>query len=164
MIVVSNTSPILNLSVIGQLNLIERFYKKVFIPQEVAAELSIILPEQIGTIELQKLPWIETRSITNRELVNSLVIELDAGEAEAIVLALDMKADLVLLDERRGRKVASRFGLKFIGLLGILVEAKRKGYIISLKPVLNDLIVKAGFWISDQLYTRVLHEVGEKQQ
>lgn len=162
MIVGSNTSPILNLGVIGQLNIIKQLYNKILIPHEVAAELSIIPPEQIGAIELQKLPWIKTRSVINRELVNSLVLELDAGEAEAIVLALEMKADLVLLDERRARKVASRFGLRFIGLLGMLVEAKQKGFIISLKPVLNDLIVKAGFRISGQLYTRVLQEVGEE--
>ena len=163
MIVVSNTSPILNLAVIGRQDLIESLYKKVFIPQEVAEELSAILPEQFGRKELQKLNYIETLSVTKRELVNSLVVELDIGEAEAIALALEIKANLILLDERRGRKVASRFGLRFIGLLGMLVEAKHKGYIASLKPVLNELIAKAGFWISDQLYLRVLHEVGEKR-
>ena len=161
MIVVSNTSPILNLAVIGRLNLIELLYKKVLIPQEVAAELSAILPEKFSKKELQKLHYIETLSITNREVVNSLSLELDLGEAEAIALALEMKANLLLLDERRGRKVASRFGFRFIGLIGMLVEAKRKGYIAALKPVLNELIVKAGFWISDELYSRGLHEVGE---
>jgi uncharacterized protein len=66
----------------------------------------------------------------------------------------------LLIDERRGRKVASRLGLKFIGLLGMLVEAKRKGFIV-VKPILDDMIAKAGFWVDSQLYARVLQEAGE---
>jgi predicted nucleic acid-binding protein len=97
----------------------------------------------------------------NRVLVTALQAELDEGEAEAIALAIQLKAHLLLLDERRGRAVASRLGLRFIGLLGVLVEAKQKGYISRVKPLLDHLIAKAGFWVSHQLYARVLREVGE---
>lgn len=161
MIVVSNTLPIMNLAVAGHLNLLEQLYDKILIPEAVLQELSTIRSEQLGVLTIQVPSWIEKRSVVNRSLVDALLLELGVGEAETIVLALEMKADLMLLDERRGRQVASRLGPRFIGLLGELLEAKRKGLIIAVKPVLDDVIVKAGFWISNHLYTRVLQEVGE---
>lgn len=161
MIVVCNTSPIMNLAVVGQLNLLEQLYDRIFIPVAVSQELSAIDLEQHGTLVIQSLSWIEMRTVSNRTLVDSLLLELDVGEAETIVLAMEMKADLLLLDERRGRKVASRFGLRFIGLLGMLVEAKHKGLIVEVKPILNNVIAKAGFWVNNLLYTRILREVGE---
>ena len=72
-----------------------------------------------------------------------------------------MKAGLLLLDERRGRSIAQRFGLKSIGLMGMLIEAKRKGHVPAVKPVFDDLIAKAGFWVDNRLYARVLQEAGE---
>lgn len=90
-----------------------------------------------------------------------LELELDPGEAAAIALAIELKADLLLLDERRGRTVASRFGLRFVGLLGVLIEAKQQGYLGAVKPILDDLITRAGFWVSQPLYERVLQAAGE---
>lgn len=161
MIVVSNTSPIMNLAIIGQLNLLNRLYGKVFIPEAVFQELSTVDSEESGLLRIQLHSWIEKRFITNHFLVDALLLDLDVGEAEAIVLAKDIKADLLLIDERRGRTIASRLGLKVIGLLGVLVEVKRMGFISRVKPILDELIEKAGFWISSQLYKHVLYEVGE---
>lgn len=161
MIVVSNTSPIMNLTIIGQLNLLNRLYGKVFIPEAVFRELSTVDSEESGLLKIQSHLWIEKRFITNRSLADALLLDLDVGEAEAIVLAKDIKADLLLIDERRGRTIASRLGLKVIGLLGVLVEVKRMGFISRVKPILDELIEKAGFWISSQLYKHVLYEVGE---
>lgn len=88
-------------------------------------------------------------------------LELDAGEAEAIACALEINADLLLLDERRARETAQRLGLKFIGILGVLTEAKRRQLIPRIRPVLDNLRHQAGFWVTDALYQRVLAVAGE---
>ena len=160
MIVVSNTSPIMNLAAVDQLVLLQRLYTKVIIPQAVYEEL-VVGGEQPGSREVQTLAWIETKAVTDQTLVTALTGELDKGETEAIVLAKELQADLLLLDERRGRAVASRFGLRFTGQLGVLIEAKQKGHLQAVKPVLDDLVTKAGFWVSPQLYARVLQTAGE---
>ena len=161
MIVLSNTSPITNLAAVGQLDLLRQLYEKVLIPQAVYRELTDGDGRQPGAIEVQTLGWIETRAVADRVLVTALQTELDEGEAEAIALAKELAADLLLLDERRGRAVASRLDLQFVGLLGVLIEAKQKGCLPAVKPVLDDLVAKAGFWVSQQLYARVLQTAGE---
>ncbi len=161
MIIVSNTSPVMNLAAIGRLDLLEHLYGNVLIPEAVFAELAAIDTGKFEFPSIQGLPWIETASVSDRSLVSSLMLELDFGEAEAIALAIEMKAGLLLIDERLGRKTASRLGLRFIGLLGVLVDAKRQGLISELKPVIDTLISKAGFWISGQLYSHVLKTAGE---
>jgi len=157
-IVVSNTSPLMNLAVIDQLKIIEQLYGKVIIPEEVSKELFAAGIHPL----IEHLLWIEKHQVKNKGLSDSLKIELDDGEAEAIALAIELKADLVLMDERLGRNIASRSGQKCIGIMGILMEAKHKGIIDSVKPVVDDLITKAGFWVSNGLYLKVLREAGEE--
>ena len=161
MIVVSNTSPITNLAAVGQLDLLRQLYERVIIPQAVYDELTVSGGSQPGATEVRTLKWIETKQVTNRALVAALQMELDDGEAEAIALAKELAADLLLLDERRGRAVTTRLDLRFVGLLGVLIEAKHKGCISAVKPALDDLVAKAGFWVSQQLYARVLQAAGE---
>lgn len=159
MIVVSDTSPITNLAAIGQLDLLRQLYQKVIIPEGVYHELTAIGGQHPGAI-VSSLDWVEIQSTSDQLLVTALRIELDDGEAEAIALAQQISADLLLIDERRGRIVAERFGLRVVGLIGILVQAKRQGLIQQLKPHL-DLLIRSGFWISQELYNRVLQAAGE---
>jgi uncharacterized protein len=159
-IVVSDTSPIANLAAIGRLALLQSLYGRIVIPEAVYSEI-IAGGEDAGATQLPALDWIETRKVAGEALVNLLRIELDAGEAETIALALESKADLLLLDERRGREAAARLGLTFIGLLGVLVEAKHRAVIPIVKPLLDELIVRAGFWVTRDLYSRVLSAVDE---
>jgi predicted nucleic acid-binding protein len=161
MMVVSNTSPIVNLAVVGQLDLLRQLYGKVVIPQSVYHEIAVIGAGQPGATEVSTFEWIETRQVTDRPLLAALRLELDEGEAEAIALAVELQAGLLLLDERKGRVVASQLGLRFIGLLGVLVEAKHKGLIRAVKPVMDDLMAKAGFWMGQELHEHVLQVVGE---
>ena len=86
---------------------------------------------------------------------------MDAGEAEAIGLALEMRADLLIMDERLGRDTAHRLGLRVIGLVGVLTTAKRRGMIRDIKSSLDTLRDIAGFRVDDALYARVLKQEGE---
>ncbi len=161
MIVVSDTSPILSLAAIGHLGLLHQLYGEVCIPQAVYHEIAVVGARQPGSVEFEASDWIRTLQVYDRALVFSLGLEIDAGEAEAVALAVQLSAGLLLMDERRGRKVASRQGLRCIGVLGVLVEAKHAGLISAVKPIVDDLITKSGFWISRELHNRVLEAVGE---
>lgn len=160
MIVVSDTSAILNLAVIGRLELLQALYQTILIPQAVYLEITAdaLLP---GATDVSNAKWITVRQVTNTVAVMALQTELDAGEAEAIILADEVKADWLLMDEALGRNVAQRFGLRFIGLLGVLLQAKRAGLVTEVKVVLDELQTRAGFWISRDLYTRILQQAGE---
>ncbi|MEH2022960.1 DUF3368 domain-containing protein [Nostoc sp.] len=161
MIIVSDTSSINNLAAINHLHLLQQLYGTVLIPEAVYRELTDPNFPVAGAIEVQTSIWIQTRPVQDRTLVEALSNELDIGEAEAIALALEMKADQVLIDERRGRMVAARVNLSYIGILGILVEAKSQRLISAVKPLLDALINQAGFWVAEPLYKRVLQLVDE---
>jgi hypothetical protein len=161
MIVVSNASPITNLAAVRQLDLLRQLYETIFIPQAVYEELTNDGDQQPGAVEVRTLAWIETRAVQDRTLVIALQGELDKGEAEALALARELAVDLLLLDERRGRAVASRLGLHVVGLLGTLIEAKQKGLLAAVKPILDDPVTEACFWVSPQLYTRILQVAKE---
>jgi len=94
-------------------------------------------------------------------LRDALTINLDPGEAEVITLALENKADLLLLDEITGRTVASTYQLTFTGSIGCLVEAKHTGIIPAIKPLLDAMKDEARFWVNPRLYNRILREQGE---
>ena len=120
MLIVSDTSPILNLVAVERLELLRDLYGWIVIPPAVSAELhanGIFLTAD----------WVEVIEPRNRAAVDGLRAELDAGESEAIVLAQQLKASLLLMDERLGRRAAIQLGLDVTGLLGILAEGKKRG-------------------------------------
>lgn len=163
MIIVSDTSAINNLAAIESLYLLQQLYETIVIPDAVYRELTDPLFPVAGATEVQTLQWIQTRSVSDRTIIEALSNELDLGEAEAIALALELKADRLLIDERRGRLVAARLNLGYIGILGILVEAKSQKLIPAVKPLLDTLRDRAGFWIAAPLYNSVLQLVEEEQ-
>jgi predicted nucleic acid-binding protein len=160
-IIVSDTSPINNLAAINQLYLLHQLYGTVLIPEAVFRELTDPSFPVAGANEVQTFDWIQTLTVSDRTLVEALSNELDIGEAEAIALAVEIQADQVLIDERRGRLIATRLNLQYTGILGILVEAKSQGLIAEVKPLLNALVSEAGFWIAEPLYNSVLRLVNE---
>ncbi len=164
MIVVSDTSPITNLAAINQLNLLQRLYTRLVIPTAVYNEMVRVDKLVPGAVEVQTLPWIQTQTIATSQQVKMLQESeenIDLGEAEAIILALELKADLLLMDERRGREVAMRYGLQITGLLGVLLQAKGNRLIPAVKPLMEQLIEQADFRVSNQLYATILEFAGE---
>ncbi len=161
MIIVSDTSPVVNLYVIGQIEILETLYTEIIIPEAVYEEIVISGHGKPGSKELDNINWIKTRKVKDRNLVKALSRELDKGEAESIALAVESKADLLLLDEKIGRKIASRFSLNYIGLLGVIIMGKQKGIIDKVEPLLEKLILEAGFWIDPDLFNYILTTAGE---
>ena len=161
MSVVSNASPLISLARIGRLDLLRQLYGELFIPEAVWHEVVIEGVGQPGADEVKAATWIKTQSVTNTPLISALRQELDAGEAEAIALTLETQAELLLMDERVGREVARHLGLRYTGLIVVLVEAKHKEVLSAVKPQL-DALNMAGFRISDALYVRVLQDAGEE--
>jgi uncharacterized protein len=158
MIVVSDTSPILSLALIGRLELLRDLYGTIVIPEAVRAE---IVTDQRGAREVGQAAWIIIRPIAPDVILKLLLREVDRGEAEAIGLALQSNADVLLIDERKARHLAAYLELGVVGLLDVLQEAKQRHLITSVKPILDDLITQARFRLSHKLYQRALFTAGE---
>jgi hypothetical protein len=153
MIVVSDTSVITSLIHVGRDHLLQQLHGSVLIPTAVHRELlhtHVRIPE-----------FLEVRAVVNRLFVAQLESELDLGEAEAIVLAKETKADLLLIDEKLGRQVALREGLRIAGLVGLLVEAKHRRVIDSVRELVGRLESEAGFRVSDAVREEAFRLAGE---
>jgi predicted nucleic acid-binding protein len=161
MSIVSNASPLITLARIGSVSLLQQLYTEVIIPEAVWHEVVVEGADYPGAKTVSDASWITRRAVTNRPLVQALRQELDAGEAEAIALALELGASLLLMDERLGRETARHLGVRYTGVLGILMEAKQKRLLQALKPSLDALRDVAGFRVSEALYLRVLRDAGE---
>ena len=159
--IVSNASPLINLARIGKVDLLHQLYGKLFIPEAVWREVVVDGAGQPGADEVEKAAWIEKREVVNTQLVQALLQELDAGESEAIALALEEEADWLLMDDHLGRETAHHFKLRCIGLVGVLLVAKHKGLILAIKPHLNALRDLAGFHLRDSIYNRILKDENE---
>lgn len=161
MTIVSNTSPITNLAAVGQLDLLQQLYGNILIPQAVYDEMVGIGKTVPGAVEVQTLSWIQTQPVTDSNQVAELQQDIHLGEAEAIVLALELGAELLIIDDRRGRVMASQCGLRVTGVMGVLLEAKSRELIPAVKPVIDQLIEQVCFRVSSQLYADVLQAAGE---
>jgi predicted nucleic acid-binding protein len=162
MIAVCNSSPIIALAGAGQLELLPALYGQIILPDAVFEEITVAGAGEPGAHEIAQAAWVTRQSVRSTPLVAALCIELDAGEADAIALAVESNADLILLDERIGRRAAKRLGLTAVGTLGILIAAKDRGLLATVRPALDALRVNAGFWITDELYSPVLNAANEQ--
>jgi len=161
--VVSNTSPLVNLAIIGQLPLLREQFGEVVIPRAVLDELrpEEDLPGSEAIRAALEDGWIRPATVENSSLVLALQQDLDRGEAEAIALVVQTGIGKVLLDERDGRLVAKLMGLQTTGVLGVLLRGRLMGKVRSLKSEMVALRERAGFYIAQDLFESLLKEAGE---
>lgn len=159
MVVISDTTTITNLIRIDLLFILPELYGEIIIPKAVYDELS-----KFGNQKeiIDDSPWIEIVQITNSELLGNFAGKIDKGEAEAIVLAIELSPDYLIIDELKGRSIAKAYEIKIIGLLGVLVLAKKQGLIENVGKHLERLRDEIGFRISEELYEIILKESGEE--
>ena len=149
-IVISDASCLIALNNIGFLNVIKDLYREVVITQEVKNEFGEPLPKWINIVKVQDLQ-------KKRELEEVL----DVGEASSIALSLEIKDSVLIIDERKGRKIASSLNIKIIGTIGVLIQAHKKGLIKDLITVILKL-VNSGFRLSDNLLDKIIDQFGKR--
>lgn len=162
MIVASDTSPLTSLAVIGHFELLRKLYGEIHIAEGVWQELNHGGRRHPGSHEVEKASWVHRHKIKDQALVTVLRRDLDQGEAETLALAVELKADFVLLDEKEGRHAAVRLGFRPLGVLGVLLQAKRLGAIMEIRPLLDALRKQAGFFLSESLYRQALEQADEE--
>lgn len=153
MLVVSDTTAITTLLKAGLESVLEQLFGTVVIPAKVAEELLRHHP---------KLPtWCVVRQITDDVLLRSVAMTIDPGEAEAICLSLELKADAILLDDRKGRREAEARGLSCLSLPAILLQARREGLISSLREVMDVLASRGNYRLKASALAALLVAAGE---
>jgi predicted nucleic acid-binding protein len=163
--VISDTTVLNYLARIGQFGLLRLEFQEVLIPPAVLAELKRRpdLPGAECARQALADGWLELRSPKNLKAVEILRATLGAGEAQAIALAQEFAASLLLMDEAAGRDVGERLHLNLIGTTGILLRARKGGFIPRLKPTLDDLVQNHGFRLSRKIYQDALREADESE-
>ncbi len=160
---VSNTSPISNLAIIGRLDLLKSQFPELWIPPAVATELKAH-PDPVALAAIDTAirdQWIRIAAPQYTHLHRMLLLQVHRGEAEAIALAADLKADTVIIDEQEGRELAAQAGLFVTGTLGILLRAKQTAQISAVRPEIQALRAKTRFFLSSSLEAEVLRTAAE---
>lgn len=161
MIVVADAGPVIHLAVGGSLGILPALFGRVLIPRDVFDEVVRAGAGRPGSTELGSATWVEVREGGGEPgLLALLLQELDRGEARAIALAVEVGADLLLIDERAGRLAAQRLGLECGGSLRVLLEAKRRGLIASVATIVSRMR-EGGMWLDEGLVRSVLQAAGE---
>ena len=155
--IVSNTTPIISLAAIGRLDILEKLFGKVIIAEAVYHEIKAKPGYGYEQIDCD---FIEVQPIEGLLYKDFLLSQLDSGEAETIILAKEINADFVIIDENIGYQFANQVGLTAIRTLSLLLKAKEKGHVAQLKPLLDEMIAK-GRWYSNAVYRSFLEQAGE---
>lgn len=157
--IICNTSPLQYLHQLGLLHLLPTLVKKIIVPAAVFAEIEIGRANAVDLPDLSTFECIEIRQAKTIAAVPP-AIDLGAGEMEVLSLALESKNVIIILDDLLARKAAEQLGIKLIGTLGILLQAKRKNLLSEIKPILDEL-ENLRFRLSRQTKEAVLKLAGE---
>lgn len=160
MIVVANAGPLIALAQIDHFALLRGLYGHLYIPTAVREEVVTAGQGRPGAGLTGDADWIDVVEVHDRAAVQILADRLDIGESQAIVLAIELDADLLLIDEARGRRVAEARGIARTGTIGTLIMGKRRGLLPSVAPELDKLQI-AGFRMGQDLYESALALAGE---
>lgn len=158
-LIIADSSPLIGLARIGQLGLLPQLASRIVVPVAVHAEVTAARADAPGAAEVAVQAWIEVQA-AEALAVAPLLILVGRGEAEAIALAQREPSAVLLMDDLRARKLAQRLGLRRMGTVALLGQAKREGLIPRLKPAL-DALVAQGIFIRRELIEAALHEAGE---
>lgn len=159
--IVSNTTPIINLAEIGRLDVLEGLFGKVVVPPAVVDEL--VAKRELFPNAGHAADHFEIVQPQDRLLVRGFASVAHAGEAECLALAMENPGSLLILDDLQARALATANSLPFTGTLGVLVEAKAKGLVHAVAPLIEKLRLSARFWISSELEAKILNDVGESR-
>lgn len=155
--VVANTTPLISLASIGKLELLKDIFGEIIIADAVYNEIKA--KQGYGYNEIDT-DFIKVQSIEGITYRDFLLNQLDLGETETIILAKELDADFVIIDENIAYKIAKSSELNVVRTLSILLRAKEKGLIPALKPLLDEMIIK-GRWYSQRVYKAILEQAGE---
>lgn len=158
MFIVADSSPLICFAILDKLPLLDSVSGKVIVPEAVYNELAV--PEKPYAETLSVYLKDKVKNVSNILAVNMLCHEIDRGEAEAIVLALEQNIKRIIIDDSKGRRAARKEGLQPVGSIGILLRAKTKGLVTEVKPLLDELI-KNGIRMSESLYESALRQAAE---
>jgi predicted nucleic acid-binding protein len=158
--VVCNSSPLISLSSTGLLRLLKAIYGRIIVPDEVFHEVTEKGIGRPGEGEVRKADWIEVASVTNEDMLRRCREIVSSTDATVVALAKERDADLVIVDDRELREFAESEGLSITGTVGILLIAKERRLIQSVKVEMENL-VKQGLRISTSVYQEVLTQAGE---
>jgi predicted nucleic acid-binding protein len=156
---IANTSPLQYLHRLGLLDLLPQRYGKVTLPEAVVREIESGAAQGADVPDVAPLPWIQVAAVTGSSLQH-VATSLGRGEREVLGLALTKPDPLVILDDGEARREARRLGLRYTGVLGILLKAKQDGIVSQLGPLLDDL-QRVGFFLDAGTRTHVLQLAGE---
>ena len=158
--IICDAAVLIGLAKIGKLNLLEKLYRKIYIPWGVYNEVVIRGRGRPGAEEIDQAKWVGRIKVKDRTAVNLLVSEFGQGESEVLVLGKELKADWLILDDARARTAAISAGYRVIGLAGILLLAKQRNLIEDIKPLFDELVDK-NFRLSDKIMQTILEKAGE---
>jgi predicted nucleic acid-binding protein len=160
MVVVSNATPLIYLAAIGRFELLQNLFERITIPEAVYEEVVTNGAGGWGATETAKAEWIERRRVSTTSTLGSLPTNLNGGELEVISLAVELPANLVIMDEFAGRAELARRKMPVVGTVGVLIQAKRRNLIPAL-AVEMDRLKACGFRLSERIYRACLAEAGE---
>jgi uncharacterized protein len=158
-IVVGDASPLISLGAVGQLGLLKALYGRVLVPEAVHQEVTS-QPERPGAREVADADWIVVQPVRDRSRVD--MVNLGRGESEAIALVIEANADLLIVDERRARSRARQANIEVIGSAGVLLEARSRQLIPSVKLVIDEMISRGVLRMHPALYAGILKSAGEQ--